>query len=127
MAASSQALNTYELLENILLHLPLRQLLLAQRLNKKFHAVLQDSLKINQALFLKLASDEYAEWCRAIAVGNSEHIEIDPEYIEIIDVDSLYGSRSGREQKAVEIDNPSHICMYERSERAFDACIAKFV
>ena len=31
-------------------------------MKKKFHAVIEDSLKINQALFLKPASDEYSEW-----------------------------------------------------------------
>jgi hypothetical protein len=62
MAASSSVLNTYELLENILLHLPLRQLLLAQRVNKKFHAVIEDSLKINQALFFKPSSNHHADW-----------------------------------------------------------------
>jgi hypothetical protein len=40
MAASSSALNTYELLENILLHVPLRQQQVAQRVNKNFHAVI---------------------------------------------------------------------------------------
>ena len=62
MAAASQVGNTYELLENILLHLPLRQLLLAQKVNKKFHAVIQDSLQINQALFWKPISTDYVEW-----------------------------------------------------------------
>jgi hypothetical protein len=62
MAAASRVANTYELLENILLYLPLRQLLFAQKVNKKFHAVIQDSLKINQALFWKPSSTEYVEW-----------------------------------------------------------------
>lgn len=41
---ATQVLGTYELLEEILLHLPLGQLLLAQRVNKTFRDVIRDSL-----------------------------------------------------------------------------------
>lgn len=42
-----------ELLENILLNLPIRDLLLAQRVNKTFQATILGSSKLQQALFLK--------------------------------------------------------------------------
>lgn len=50
---SSQVFETYELLEDILLRLPLRQLLLAQKVNKKFHTLVHDSPRIKRALFLE--------------------------------------------------------------------------
>lgn len=49
--AAAQVLATYELLEDILLHLPLRQLLLSQRVNTGFRDVIRRSDKINRALF----------------------------------------------------------------------------
>lgn len=66
---AAKVLETHELLEDILLRLPLRQLLLAQRVNKQFHAVIQDSLKINQALFLKPATTTTVEWWPTADVG----------------------------------------------------------
>jgi hypothetical protein len=50
---AAQALETYEMLEDILLHLPLRQLLFSQRVNNRFEFIIQDSLRIKQALFLE--------------------------------------------------------------------------
>lgn len=51
------ALGTYELLENILLYLPLTDLLLAQRVNKDWRAVVDRSERILQALFFRTAHD----------------------------------------------------------------------
>ncbi|USW53060.1 Putative F-box domain-containing protein [Septoria linicola] len=53
---STRVFKTYELLENILLHLPLRTLLLSQRVNKSFQDVICRSQKIKQALFLEPCS-----------------------------------------------------------------------
>ena len=46
-------LQVYELLEYILLYLPLNDLLLAQRVSNFFRSVIQDSTRIQQALFFK--------------------------------------------------------------------------
>ncbi|KAK5702980.1 hypothetical protein LTR97_003926 [Elasticomyces elasticus] len=50
--SAAKVLGTYELLEVILLHLPLRQLLLCQRVNRAFKAVIDRSASIRKALFL---------------------------------------------------------------------------
>lgn len=59
---AAKVLDTYELLKDVLLHLPLRQLLLAQRVNKRFHGVIQDSRNIKRALFLEPSSTSPVEW-----------------------------------------------------------------
>ncbi|KAK3631456.1 hypothetical protein LTR56_016820 [Elasticomyces elasticus] len=50
---AAKVLGTYELLETILLHLPLRQLLLCQRVNRAFKDVVNRSAPIRKALFLE--------------------------------------------------------------------------
>ena len=62
MAVASKVLGTYELLENILLHLPLRQLLLAQRVSNAFRDMIINSSKIKNVLFLTSGMDETVEW-----------------------------------------------------------------
>lgn len=54
--ASTSVLDTYELLERILLHLPLRTLVLSQRVNKAWSDVFHRSQGIQCACFLKAAS-----------------------------------------------------------------------
>lgn len=44
---------TYELLEAIVYELPIRDVLLAQRVDRQFKAVITDSTKLQQALFFK--------------------------------------------------------------------------
>lgn len=51
--ASNTVLDNYELLERVLLHLPLRTLLLAQRVNKSWSYVVHRSQNIQRALFLR--------------------------------------------------------------------------
>ncbi|KAK3717978.1 hypothetical protein LTR37_005404 [Vermiconidia calcicola] len=51
-----QVFDTVELLETILLELPTRDLLLSQRVNKQWAAVIQSSRKLQQALFLESVS-----------------------------------------------------------------------
>ena len=53
VSAVNKVFSTFELLEHILLHLPLRQLLLAQRINKAASDVFTNSHNIRRALFLK--------------------------------------------------------------------------
>ncbi|KAK5128287.1 hypothetical protein LTR85_002954 [Meristemomyces frigidus] len=56
MAACTRALGVTELKERILLHLPLKDLLLAQRVSKEWRDLIQDSQKTRQALFLESTS-----------------------------------------------------------------------
>ena len=65
MAASAKVLNIYELAEDILLHLPLRQLLLAQRVNTTFYDAIYGSPKINQVLFFKPSGKQSVEYRQA--------------------------------------------------------------
>lgn len=58
MAATLKALSTYELLERVLLHLPLRHSLLSQKVNKAFYDVVNRSPQIQRALFLAPTSDD---------------------------------------------------------------------
>lgn len=62
MAAGVAVATTYELVEHILLHLPLRQLLLAQKIGKFFRGVINDSVKIKRALFLDSDNAHTVEW-----------------------------------------------------------------
>lgn len=57
MAACEKTFGITELLERTLLHLPLKELLLAQRVSKTWRDLIQDSKKIRRALFLS-TSDE---------------------------------------------------------------------
>lgn len=57
MAACAKTLDITELLERILLHLPLKDLLLAQRVSKGWRDLIQDSQRTKQALFLQGTSD----------------------------------------------------------------------
>jgi len=47
------AFGTPEILEQILLELPIKDILLVQRVNKTFHATVTDSPRLQQAVFLK--------------------------------------------------------------------------
>ena len=51
MAAATAVFDTFELLESILYELPMRDLLLAQRVNKQCRAIIQSSKKLQRALF----------------------------------------------------------------------------
>lgn len=61
-SAGERFAGTYELLEETLLHLPLRRLLLAQNVCKAFQQVVNNSMKIKRALFLEPATDETLTW-----------------------------------------------------------------
>jgi hypothetical protein len=61
MAASAKVFDTYELLEDILLRLPLRQLLIVQRVSKIFRQLVQNSLRIQKALFLTPVTSKTGE------------------------------------------------------------------
>ncbi|OCL15321.1 hypothetical protein AOQ84DRAFT_49271 [Glonium stellatum] len=50
---ATRVLDTPELLESILLHLPLQDLLHSQRVSRQFHAAITSSPSIQQALFLR--------------------------------------------------------------------------
>lgn len=50
--ATAKVLGNYELLQQILLNLPLRQLLLAQEVNKAWYDVVQRSQEIRKTVFL---------------------------------------------------------------------------
>lgn len=52
-AVSQRTFDITEILEVILLNLPMRDLLLTQRVSRGFHSVIQGSLKIRQALYLE--------------------------------------------------------------------------
>lgn len=71
MPAVHQVLDTYELLENILMHLPLRRLLLAQRVNTSFRDLIYRSANINRVLFFNAATTESVDWYRTTDVQPS--------------------------------------------------------
>ncbi|KAK3629932.1 hypothetical protein LTR56_008813 [Elasticomyces elasticus] len=62
MAATQKVFNTAELLEHILLHLPLRTLYLAGRVNKTFTSTMLGSSMINKALWLQPSTDCAVVW-----------------------------------------------------------------
>lgn len=53
MSSSEKGVRNYELLEQVLLHLPLRDLLLSQRINKACFDVVFNSHAVARALFFK--------------------------------------------------------------------------
>lgn len=87
---SAKVLETYELLEDILLRLPLRQILLIQRVNKTFYAVIQDSDRIKRALFLEPTSTAFAVRDRKFTPGTPDLHTTHPDWKS-----SAITSRSG--------------------------------
>ena len=59
MAAVARVFGTTELLEGILLRLPMRDLLFAQQVNSKWRAVIRGSIKLQVKLYFKPRSDLY--------------------------------------------------------------------
>ncbi|KAK5676839.1 hypothetical protein LTS10_010603 [Elasticomyces elasticus] len=62
MAATQKVFNTAELLEHILLHLPLRTLYFAGRVNETFASTMLGSSMINKALWLQPSTDCAVVW-----------------------------------------------------------------
>ena len=62
MAACEEVLNIKELLEDIVLLLPLRSILLSQRVNRSFRRCITTSPKIQRALFCQPSTSERLEW-----------------------------------------------------------------
>jgi hypothetical protein len=62
MAVSAKVLDTYELLEDVLLHLPLIDLLHVWKVNQNFRDVVWNSCRINKAHFISYTTDKIAEW-----------------------------------------------------------------
>ena len=52
-ASANQVFDTYELLENILLHLAIRDLLLSRRVSQQWQSLIKQSSRLQQALFLQ--------------------------------------------------------------------------
>lgn len=83
-SACNKVLGTTDLLENILRGLDTKSLLLAQRVSKVFCAMIDDSLAIQQALFLKPSktmSSAHNEFCfprdaACISIGYSHSVRL---------------------------------------------------
>jgi len=60
--AAMKVISIRRLLENILPHLPLRDLLLAQKISKFFYTFIQKSRNIKRALFLTPSTQETISW-----------------------------------------------------------------
>ncbi|KAK5120101.1 hypothetical protein LTR85_006582 [Meristemomyces frigidus] len=71
MSTAQQVCETYELLERILLHLPLRDLLLSQRICTSFRDLVRRSQNINRALFFSPAKDS-VQWHR-VSYNSKDH------------------------------------------------------
>ena len=63
MTAATQVFDTTELLEMILYELPTKDLLFAQRISKQAKAVIDNSTKLQQALFFKPIQAGPLKWC----------------------------------------------------------------
>jgi hypothetical protein len=61
-SACRRALQTTELLENILVHLPVKDLFVHQRVSKRFQATIAESLAIQRKMFLRLSSTPREYW-----------------------------------------------------------------
>ena len=62
MSAVQKVTAVPELLENIVLYLPLRHILLVQSISKKFWDVVRNSPRINRALFFETSTEKTVEW-----------------------------------------------------------------
>ena len=71
MATATQVFATYELLEGVLHHLPTRDLLLAQRVNRDFRDVITRSHKLQRALFLIPAGQKPSDQASDVADTDS--------------------------------------------------------
>lgn len=82
ISASGRLFSNYELLEHTLLFLPLRDLLLAQRINKACFDVVKRSKSIRRALWLEPSADVVQPW------GDENHLDglwYDPSCDEMIE------------------------------------------
>ncbi|KAF2167176.1 hypothetical protein M409DRAFT_22605 [Zasmidium cellare ATCC 36951] len=61
-AARKAVFNTAELLENILVHLPPRQLFTVQRVSHQLKAAIKESTQIQKKMFLRLGGEPEEEW-----------------------------------------------------------------
>lgn len=99
MAAAAQLFGIHELVEDILLRLPLRQILLSQRVSSSFRNVIETSYKIQQVLFYKPSTTSRVCWYpRSEATGGDPvawwlYVGIDdgawillPEHTEILPI-----------------------------------------
>lgn len=77
-SAATKVASIPELLEHILLYLPLRTLLLVQTVSKSFHLFIQGSIKIKRALFLEPTGDKTVSWHGPTSSGR-----LQPEGCEI--------------------------------------------
>ncbi|KAK5729312.1 hypothetical protein LTR17_012037 [Elasticomyces elasticus] len=70
--SAAKVLGIYELLETILLHLPLRRLLLCQRVNRAFKDVVNRSAPIRKSLFLEPACSDTIDTVMQPIVSNPQ-------------------------------------------------------
>ncbi|KAK5676838.1 hypothetical protein LTS10_010602 [Elasticomyces elasticus] len=71
MAATQRALGTPELLEHILLHLSLRELLIVKSVNGHFAAVIEGSAMIGKVLYLQPTAGTVVAWSPQVDVDGS--------------------------------------------------------
>ena len=75
MAACDSVIATSELLEKIILHLPLQDILLNQRVSSLWRAIIQESPQIQRVLFMKPSSAERLDNEHQTAGGDAELTE----------------------------------------------------
>ncbi|KAF2207775.1 hypothetical protein CERZMDRAFT_102040 [Cercospora zeae-maydis SCOH1-5] len=99
-AAADRALHVPELLERILLSLPMKDLLLDQRVSKYWKALIKNSPKLQQALFYR--PDYGTETWIAVDFEGLEYIGVEYSIIEAISVqDKQTASKDDWHQKVV--------------------------
>lgn len=62
MTGAAKVFDTYEVLDNFSLHLPVIGLLHVWKVNQTFRDIVWESCRINKALFISYATDKTAEW-----------------------------------------------------------------
>ena len=101
-AAVAAVFATTELLEDILMHIDMKTVLLAQRVNRKFNGVISSSPWLQKKLFMLPATIE-----EAIKCVSNEHYVVDQGFI-LVEAVGFKTERRGRKAKLfnVHITNP---------------------
>lgn len=103
LSASTKVLTTYELLERILVHLPIHSLFLANLVSKSWHSLLHRSIPLQQKLFLnsscppvKPIQSDYNHYSgRTRALYHAQAVQLNPcgEILGLINQPSGRGHR----------------------------------
>ncbi|KAK5124557.1 hypothetical protein LTR85_001774 [Meristemomyces frigidus] len=117
MSATEAALLTTELLELILLRLPMQDLLLAEAVSHKWQGVIQGSTKIQQALFLVPRSPNKLEYP---AIPSQQTVLVGGLLLDIEFPGRSWRTTKGDTNEYCELENPLFSRIFKPHDRSLE-------